>query len=148
MARLPERQYNGGAWTKGRWSSFVTSALRAASRRWPPKYECLKAARTEKKINVKTGRLAQHFRCAICEEEFTSKDMQVDHIQPIGRDKTWDEFIDGLFCEIDNLQAVCIGCHKIKSKKEANESKLGSEAARGGSEIQRRTKRTGNKSSG
>lgn len=58
--------------------------------------------------------------------------MQVDHIEPIGRDKTWDEFINGLYCEIDNLQAVCVPCHKIKSKKETNESKFSRSSARGG----------------
>lgn len=111
-------QYNNGAWTKGRWNSFVTSILRSGSRRWPPKYTTLNAAKTEKKINVKTGRLAQHFLCAICKEEVVAKEINIDHVVPIGTEKTWDEFINGLFCEEDNLQAVCIPCHKIKTKQE------------------------------
>lgn len=113
-----QRQYNGGKWTEGRFTSFVTSVLRGGSRRWEPKWTTLDKARTEKKKNVKTGRLAQHYRCNICQEEFTAKDMNIDHIEPIGTEKTWDEFIDRLFCEEDNLQAVCLDCHKIKTQSE------------------------------
>ena len=53
-------QRNGGKWTEARYRSFITSTLRAGSRKWPPKYETLNAAKTEKKTNEKTGRLAQH----------------------------------------------------------------------------------------
>lgn len=62
--------------------------------------------------------MAQHYRCAACKEEFTQKDVEVDHTIPIGKDKTWDEFIDGLFCEQENLQVLCKPCHKVKSLKE------------------------------
>lgn len=92
--------------------------MRAASRRWPPKFECLNAAKTEKKVNEKTGRIAQHYRCAACQNEFTSKDVEVDHTEHIGATLTWDEFIDRLFCEGDNLQVLCKPCHKEKTKKE------------------------------
>ena len=114
--------YNGGLWTQGRFNSFVTSTLRAGARRWQPKYDTLNAAKTEKKINERTGRIAQHYRCAHCLQEFTSKDMEVDHVQPVVNPLTgfesWDVFIDRLFCEQDNLQAICKSCHKIKTKQE------------------------------
>jgi len=118
LTKKKTRKYNGGAWTEGRWNSFVTSILRSGSRRWPPKYDTLNAAKTEKKVNVKTGRVAQHYLCAECSLDFPAKEVQVDHIIPIGVEKTWDEFIDGLFCEADNLQVLCVPCHKIKTKKE------------------------------
>ena len=115
-------EYNGGQWTQGRFNSFVTATLRAGARRWQPKYNCLNAAKTEKKINPKTGRLAQHYRCELCHEEFTQKDMNVDHIKPVvDPDKgfeSWDVFIDNLFCEADNLQAICVPCHKKKTLEE------------------------------
>jgi 5-methylcytosine-specific restriction endonuclease McrA len=111
-------KYNDGLWTLGRFNSFVTSILRSGSRRWGPKYSVLNAAKTEKRINPKSGRVAQHFLCAICGGEFTATNVQVDHIRPIGFDKTWDEFIDGLFCEADNLQVLCTGCHSEKTKSE------------------------------
>lgn len=114
--------YNDGRWTEGRFHAFVTSVLRAGSRRWQPKYDTLNAAKTEKKINKNTGRLAQHYRCNACKEEYTSKDVQVDHIEPVISPKegfiSWDVFIDALFCEHTNLQVLCKNCHSIKTKEE------------------------------
>jgi 5-methylcytosine-specific restriction endonuclease McrA len=111
-------KYNNGEWTIGRFNSFVTSILRSGSRRWGPKWQTLDASKTEKRINPATGRLAQFFRCAKCNGEFTAKNVQVDHITPIGYDKSWDEFIDGLFCERENLQTLCSSCHLEKTKLE------------------------------
>ena len=114
--------WNGGNWTEGRFNAFVTSTLRSGARRWAPKYETLNEAKTEKKVNPKTGRVAQHYICSICAKEFTQKDMEVDHIEPVVDPKkgfeTWDKFIDKLFCEASNLQAICKGCHQIKTLKE------------------------------
>lgn len=48
--------------------------------------------------------------------------MEVDHIKPVVDPQegfvSWDEFINRLFCEKDNLQALCKTCHKIKTAKE------------------------------
>jgi hypothetical protein len=118
---------NGGKWTEARYRSFVTSTLRAGSRKWPPKYETLNAAKTEKKINKATGRLAQHYLCAMCEQEYTQKDVQVDHIKPVIDPKkgfvSWDTYIDRMFCEGKNLQVLCKVCHAEKTKLEKEISK-------------------------
>lgn len=115
---------NGGQWTEARFREFITSVLRSGSRRWPPKWEALKAAFKREGVNPKTKRVAKLYGCAICNGEFSSKDIQVDHKEPIGSCNTWDSFIEKLFCEKDNLQAVCKPCHKAKTKKErAIESK-------------------------
>jgi len=111
-------KYNDGIWTPARFNSFVTSILRSGSRRWPPKYQVLNEAKTEKAINAKSGRLAQHYRCNGCGKEFPAKDVQVDHITPIGYDKSWDDWINGLFCERENLQVLCKPCHKEKTQLE------------------------------
>ena len=55
------------SWTQGRINAFVMSVLRAGTRRWPPKYETLNAAKTEKKKNPKSGREAQFYRCNMCQ---------------------------------------------------------------------------------
>ena len=118
---------NGGKWTEARYRSFVTSTLRAGSRKWPPKYETLNAAKTEKKINKATGRLAQHYLCAMCEQEYTQKNVQVDHIKPVVDPKkgfvSWDTYIDRMFCEGKNLQVLCKICHVEKTKLEKEISK-------------------------
>ena len=109
-------------WTEGRIRSFITSTLRAGSRRWPPKYTTLNNAKTEKKVNEKTGRVAQHYKCKKCKNEFTSKDVEVDHIKPVIDPKkgfvSWDDYIARLFCDETNLQVLCKTCHKIKTDKE------------------------------
>lgn len=120
-------QRNGGKWTEARYRSFVISTLRAGSRKWPPKYETLNAAKTEKKVNKATGRLAQHYLCAMCEQEYTQKDVQVDHIKPVVDPKkgfvSWDTYIDRMFCEGKNLQVLCKICHAEKTKIEKEISK-------------------------
>jgi len=72
-----------GSWTPGRVRSFITAVLRSGSRRWPPRYETLNEAKTEKKVNVDSGRVAQHFRCASCGLDYPSKQVQIDHRDPV-----------------------------------------------------------------
>lgn len=116
---LSERtKYNGGTWSAGKFNSFITSILRSGSRRWAPKYLALDRAKTEKKVNETTGRIAQHFLCSSCSMDFPAKGVQVDHIKPMGKGRTWDEFINELFCEEDNLQVLCVPCHAKKSREE------------------------------
>lgn len=117
-----EKTRNGGQWTEARFNGFITSILRSGSRRWAPKYSTLKDAYTKTKINKKSGRLAKHFRCAICAGEFTSTNVQVDHIIPIGKGGDWNSFIEALFCEKENLQVLCKPCHKDKTKSENKKS--------------------------
>jgi len=108
-------------WTPSRKHSFIVAVLRSGTRRWPPKYETLNEAKTEKKTNVLTGRLAQHYKCAKCKKDWPAKQVNVDHIKPaVGKEgfTSWDNFIDGLFCEKENLQCLCRGCHDQKTKEE------------------------------
>jgi 5-methylcytosine-specific restriction endonuclease McrA len=118
---------NSGQWSEGRYRSFITSTLRSGARRWPPKYLTLNEAKTEKKINTKTGRIAQHYTCNGCLGEFTAKDVQVDHIEPVVDPVkgfiSWDVFIERLFCEKENLQVLCKSCHLLKSNLEKKEKK-------------------------
>lgn len=121
------KERNGGQWTEARFRSFVTSALRAASRKWPPKYVALKMALVGRKTNAKTNMLAQHYACAICNKEFVAADVQVDHIEPVVDPVkgfvSWDIYIDRMFCELNKLQVLCKPCHKIKTDKEKLERK-------------------------
>ena len=113
---------NGGEWTEARFKSFITSALRVASRRWPPKFAALKKALVGRKTNDKTGKLAQHYRCVTCNKDFVGADVQVDHIHPVVDPVqgfvSWDTYIDRMFCELHYLQVLCIPCHKQKTQQE------------------------------
>ena len=111
---------NGGGWTEARYRTFVRSALRAAFRKWPPRYQALKAAATTRKVNAKTGRLAMHYVCAGCKQEFAGSSVHVDHKKPVVLKNfvSWDVFVNRLFCEASNLQILCHDCHKTKTSKE------------------------------
>jgi len=50
--------------------------------------------------------------------EYTAKQIQVDHKIGMGPGLSWEAFIERLFCEKENLQVLCIPCHKEKTKKE------------------------------
>jgi hypothetical protein len=108
-------------WTEARFNSFVKSALRAASSRWPPRYEVLNEAYVGKKVNPKTSRIGKHFKCASCHNEFPASEVQVNHIEsvvPIEGFKSWDDIIYRMFCPKDKLEVLCIPCHKLVTNKE------------------------------
>lgn len=109
-------------WSEGRLKAFIISGLRSCSRRYPPKFETLSEALVGKKINKKTNRLANHYTCKACRDEFPSKEVQVDHINPVVDPVTgfvdWNTYIERLFCEKSNLQVLCTTCHAIKTQEE------------------------------
>lgn len=109
-------------WTEGRLRSFLMGVLRSGYRRWPPKYQALKKALVGRKINLKTGRMGYHYLCNSCKKEFPTKEVQVDHINPIVDPNkgfmSWDDVIGRLFCSEEGLQVLCSECHSIKTKGE------------------------------
>ena len=126
----PEKTRCGGLWTEARWRSFIISTLRQATKRWGPKGQALKNAR------VKRG----EYTCAACSKsmgattwrEYKSgkqkgkpkkvNDAVVDHIEPVVDPHvgftTWDDYIERMFCEVDNLQVICHDCHEVKCAEE------------------------------
>lgn len=108
------------SWTPGRLQAWVIAGLRSLSRKYPPRFETLHEAKTEKKINVKTGRLAQHYECNECKEDFPATEVQVDHIRDVIDPETgfvdFNTYIERLFCEKNNLQVLCKPCHGLKTK--------------------------------
>jgi len=114
-----EKPHNAGQWTSARFRSFVMSQLRRG--KWPQKYEALKRAYDKTAVNPDTGRQCKWYSCAECSGSFKAKDIRIDHIDPVipatGFD-SWDNVVSRLYCEADNLQALCIECHDIKSKAE------------------------------
>lgn len=80
------------------------------------------------------------YECAICHEivaptirEGRRKvtNIFVDHIAPIIDPQTgfvsWDETINRMFCEKDNLQLLCGSCHDKKTLAERAEAKAARE---------------------
>ena len=96
-----------------RTKSFIIRVLRRASLKWYARTQVLKAAfiRQEGKKHI--------VRCAECQNEFTRKEVQVDHIQPVvDPDEdgfTIDQYCERLFCSPEGLQVLCILCHQNKT---------------------------------
>ena len=117
-----EKPYNDGQWTQARFNSFIKSALRKASTRWPPGYGALNDAFVGSAINPESGRMCKHYKCAVCGESFPAKRVAKDHIVPVIDPKTgfttWDEVIKRMFCEKEGYQVLCDICHDQKTQEE------------------------------
>lgn len=110
---------NSGRWTEARFRGFIKSLLRRGTTRWGPKIDTLNKAYVKRDINPKSGRMAKLYQCNKCKELFPLTDVEVDHIIPIMEiDIAWDEVIDKMFCEEDNLQVLCKNCHYEKTQEE------------------------------
>lgn len=92
--------------------TFLRPILRNASLRWPARNECLKLARVARGL----------YKCNMCKEEFPRSSVHVDHIDPVISIKenftTWDDFINRLFCNVEQFQLLCESCHLIKTQIE------------------------------
>lgn len=92
--------------------TFAKGALRRASLMWKPISECRQNARRER------GK----YECAMCHELFGPKEVQIDHIFPVidimKGFTTWDDYIDRLFCDVENLACLCKTCHASKTAAE------------------------------
>ena len=109
-------------WSSGKLRTFITGVLRSGFRKFPAKYETLKAASVGKKVNVKTNRIAEHFKCEVCKKDYPAKEVNVDHILavvcPVEGFVNWDVYIKRMFCGKENLQVLCKTCHDLKSAEE------------------------------
>jgi len=112
-----------GAWTEAKFMSFIKNNLRSATRKWAPIQQC------KKRAHIKRG----EYKCDSCgeivnptyyneEKRVRTRNVFVDHIDPIVDPNvgftTWDDIINNMFCELDNLQLLCGKCHEVKSKQE------------------------------
>lgn len=120
--RQIEKPFNGGKWSSARMRSFIISAIRSASSRWGPKFECIRAAYVGDGINPATGRKCKLHRCSHCRELFPQNKVQADHIEPIVDPEvgfvSWDEYIKRCFREVEGYQVLCRQCHSIKTSGE------------------------------
>jgi 5-methylcytosine-specific restriction endonuclease McrA len=103
-------------WTEAQFWAFVRSGLRAKWVRWPPRYEALRNARRA----VKGQRHKWEHKCAKCKRWYKQKDVQVDHITPVGTLKRYadlDGFVRRLFVSAAALRILCKSCHNKITQK-------------------------------
>ena len=117
--RVP-RTRAGNTWTESRYFSFIRSALRLASSKYPVKFQVLDDAKRIKPKG-KAGKHRFEFLCNECGGWFANKDVSVDHIVPAGSLKTYEDlpgFAERLFCEPEGMQILCTDCHHVKTQAE------------------------------
>lgn len=110
---------NAGTMTEVQFWSFIRSGLRQKSRWWKPIAQCKQKAKRAYKGPLKRQKF--EYQCNSCKNWFAEKNIQVDHIVPAGSlisAKDLPQFVETLFCEVDNLQVLCTDCHLEKTNKE------------------------------
>lgn len=115
----------------------IRAAIRQVWTRYSPeRKEALYLAKRTKKQKNKNGETSKRpdvsWICACCREQFKGSQVQVDHVEPVGKtptfppapeDTSWSAWLLRLFCGVDNLQVLCKECHQIKTKKEKQAGK-------------------------
>ena len=113
---------NSGTMSEGEFWAFIKNALRNKSRFWKPIQETkLKARRAYKGRNK---RQKFEYQCYKCHEWFPDKEVEVDHIIPVGSLRSAEDLVgvvQRLFCEVDMLKVICKPCHLEKTKGERSE---------------------------
>lgn len=110
--------------TESAFWSFIRSALRQKSRWWKP--ITLAKQRAKRPYKGPNKRQKFEYQCNICKHHFPEKDVNVDHIIPVGSLTCAADlpgFIERLFCEVKDLQVLCNDCHNKKTANESNKNK-------------------------
>ena len=118
IAKRVERTRNAGTWTEAQYFSAIRSALRRQFRYWKPATNAKQLAR--RKYEGENKRQKWEYLCACCNIYFSDKEVQIDHIIPVGSLKTLEDlkgFIERLTPE-DGFQVMCKGCHQEKTNRE------------------------------
>jgi len=106
-----------GTLTEAAYWGMIKSCLRRASRWWKPIANVRLKARRNYTGPLK--RLKYEYKCSVCLDYFPATQIQIDHILPVGSLNKAEDLpgvVERLFCEEDNLQAICSSCHLIKSR--------------------------------
>lgn len=107
------------AWTTAKFWSFIRSGLRNKWTRWPPRYEALNDAK--RKYTGPDKRRKFEYQCAECKNWWAQKEVQVDHIHPVGSLNKYEDlprFVRRLFVGKDKLRVLCKACHQAKTNED------------------------------
>lgn len=95
-----------------KFKSFIIQLLRKGTYKWKARTEAYKEARVSRGV----------YKCAQCLNQFTNKQIHLDHVQPVVDIKTgfidWNTYIDRLFPPKEGWQVLCELCHDNKTKIE------------------------------
>lgn len=111
-----------GKWTEAQFRSFVKGNLRRVCSKWAPIQEVKKEARVARGQYLCNGCKEVVGNSRVNEAGKRVNNIHVDHIKPVVDPEvgftTWDDVIEGMFSEKDNLQLLCGKCHDEKTAEE------------------------------
>lgn len=113
------KEFNNGTMTSAAFFGMLRSALRNRSRYWKPIAQCKNNAR--RKYVGDNKRQKWEYQCNKCKKWFNNTSVSIDHIKPVGTLTKFEDlpdFVRNLFCDVDNLQCLCVNCHDKKTSKE------------------------------
>ena len=107
----------------------IKGMIRLAFRRSDLHNQATKNARIEvQEGHYKNGnpRIVVYWVCNKCKGRFKSDQIEIDHIVEIGDwPGSFDIWIDRMWCDITNLQALCKACHKLKGAQYSRDKASG-----------------------
>ena len=117
MPRVSKHR-NAGTQSEAAYWGSVRSALRRAYRYWKPATQAKMASR--RKYEGSNKRQKWEYLCAYCDKWFMDKEVQIDHIVPVGSLKSGDDlkgWLERLTPE-EGFQVLCKPCHQDKTNEE------------------------------
>lgn len=109
-------------WTEARYRTFIRSAIRAATMKWPPAQHAWKLAQRPSQLDDK--RVKFEYQCKDCGGWFKRKDCENNHIVPSGvmmtgmDHSTIGDYVDRSFSSIDGYEILCKPCHLLKTTQQ------------------------------
>lgn len=95
---------------------WLRSQLRSISRKYPPLYQALAAAKKPYKGDNPRQKFC--YECTKCKNTFPAKEVAIDHRVDCGSMKGWEDvqgFMQRLFCDANGLDVLCHTCHDLKT---------------------------------
>lgn len=118
-----EKTRNAGTMTESAYWSMVRSGLRRTFRYWKPLMKTKLDNR--RKYQGPNKRQKWEYQCNKCKQWFKDKEIEIDHIKPVGSLKCLADlapFLENLTAET-GYQVLCKSCHRVKTNKEREGSK-------------------------
>lgn len=128
-----------------KWRGFLRMALRKIYFRYPSRFEALKrneiatpAMKKDGTPKMRMGKamMTRRYSCEKCNKEgLKSTEVAVNHLFNIGPSPesrnsipewTWNDVIERMFCESDELERICHECHKELTTSEKESMRNGS----------------------
>lgn len=109
------------AWTEAFVLSRIRATLRKLSMQMPAIRECKLRARRAYTAGL-NPRQRYELQCHDCKEWFPEKGVQVDHIEPAGSLKAFEDVGPFarrlLFCGVEGLRVLCVQCHQKRTNEQ------------------------------